>query len=83
MFVLIGLPLLERALEEVFGAAAIHTHLREVSDFHGRNFGFLDAPDLHGVLMRRKASHLFVQDIGEESPSTSVKTRPGAAHARQ
>jgi AraC family transcriptional regulator len=64
MMVLLGLPLLERALEEVFGSDAIHAQLRDVS-------GFTDATldswveQLHGELMRRKASPLFVQGIGQ------------------
>jgi AraC family transcriptional regulator len=64
MHVLIGLPILERALEEVFGADAIHAQLRDVS-------GFSDATlnswlkELHDELRRPKASALFVQSVGE------------------
>ena len=64
MSVFIELPLLERALAEVFGADANHVQLREVS-------GFTDAPlnslmeQLHGEMMRRKASPLFVQGIAQ------------------
>jgi hypothetical protein len=33
MHALVGLPLLERALEDVFGADAIHAQLRDISAF--------------------------------------------------
>jgi len=64
MHVLIGLPFLERALDEVFGADATHAELRDVS-------GFADVTldsfirQLHAELMRPKASPLFVQSVGQ------------------
>jgi AraC family transcriptional regulator len=64
MMVLVGLPLLERALEAVFGADAIHAHLRDVSGFTDPALDSL-AEHLRSELMRRKASPLFVQGIAQ------------------
>jgi AraC family transcriptional regulator len=64
MHVLIGLPFLKRALDEVFGAEASHAELRDVS-------GFADVTldcfirQLHAELMRPKGSPLFVQSVGQ------------------
>lgn len=75
MMVLLGLPLLERALEEVFGADAIHAQLRDVS-------GFTDATldswveQLHGELMRRKASPFSCKASARQSPSILRETTP-------
>jgi AraC family transcriptional regulator len=64
MLVLVGLPLLQRALEEVFGADAIHAQLRDVSGFADVALNSL-LEQLHAELMCRKASPLFVQGIAQ------------------
>ena len=64
MLVLVGLPLLQRALKEVFGADAINAQLRDVSGFTDVALNSL-VEQLHGELMRRKASLLFVQGIAQ------------------
>jgi AraC family transcriptional regulator len=64
MAVFIELPLLERAFEEVFGADAVHVRLRDVSAFTDAALNSL-LEQLHGELMRRKASPFFVQGIGQ------------------
>ncbi len=64
MAVFIELPSLERAMEEVFSADAVHARLRDLSAF---NDAVLDSlmEQLGGELMREKASPLFVQGIGQ------------------
>ncbi len=62
MAVFIELPLLERALEEVFGAGAAHARLRDASAFNDVALDSL-MERLREELMRRKASPLFVQGI--------------------
>lgn len=62
--VFLDLPLLERALEEVFGRDAPFARLRDASAFNDDALNALMA-QLHGELMRRKASPLFVQGIGQ------------------
>jgi len=64
MAVFLELPLLERALEEVFGADASFAQLRDASAFNDDTLNALMA-QLHAELMRRKASPLFVQGIGQ------------------
>jgi AraC family transcriptional regulator len=64
MAVFLELPLLERALEEVFGGDAPFARLRDASAFTDDTLNVLMA-QLHGELMRRKASPLFVQGIGQ------------------
>ena len=64
MSVLIGLPLLQRAFEEVFGADAAHVRLRDVSAFTDEALGSM-MERLREELMRRQASPLFVQGIGQ------------------
>jgi AraC family transcriptional regulator len=64
LHVLVGLPLLERALKEVFGADAIHAQLRDVSGFFDVILESLIA-QLHSELVRPKASPLFVQSVGQ------------------
>jgi AraC family transcriptional regulator len=64
MAVFLELPLLERALEEVFGGDAPFARLRDASAFTDETLNVLMA-QLHGELMRRKASPLFVQGIGQ------------------
>jgi AraC family transcriptional regulator len=64
MAVFVELPLLQRALEEVFGTDAAHARLRDLSAFTD------DALDslmelLRGELTRRQASPLLVQGIAQ------------------
>lgn len=64
MMVFIALPLLQRALEEVFGADAPHTHLRDISAFTDAP---LDSPMelLRDELMREQSSALLVQGMAQ------------------
>ncbi|MGD0058989.1 MAG: helix-turn-helix domain-containing protein [Verrucomicrobiia bacterium] len=64
MSVFIELPLLQRALEEVFGADAPHARLRDVSAFTDVALNsFMER--LREELMRRHASPLFLQGIAQ------------------
>lgn len=62
--VFLELPLLERALEEVFGRDAAYARLRDASAFTDDTLNAL-LQQLHSELMRRKASPLFVQGIAQ------------------
>jgi len=62
--VFIELPLLHRALEEVFGSDAAHARLRDVSAFTDVALDSL-MERLRDELMRRQASPLFVQGIAQ------------------
>lgn len=64
MFVFVELPLLQRALEEVFGADAAQARLRDGSAFTD---GALDSlmERLRDELTRQQASPLFVQGIAQ------------------
>jgi AraC family transcriptional regulator len=64
MSVFIELPLLQRALEEVFGADAPHARLRDVSAFTDAALNSL-MERLREELMRRHASPLFLQGIAQ------------------
>lgn len=64
MAVFLELPLLERALEEVFGEDAAYARLRDASAFTDDTLHVL-MERLHGELMRRKASPIFVQGIAQ------------------
>jgi AraC family transcriptional regulator len=64
MMVLVGLPLIQRALEDVFGADAIHAQLRDASGFTDATLDSL-MEQLRNELMRRRASPLFVQGIAQ------------------
>jgi AraC family transcriptional regulator len=64
MFVFVGLPLLQRALEEVFGADAPSARLRDVSAFTDAALNSL-MERLRDELTRRQASPLFVQGIAQ------------------
>jgi AraC family transcriptional regulator len=75
MHVLVGLPLLERALEEVFGADAIHAQLRDVSGFSDVTLDSL-VRQLHGELMRPKASPSSCKVSARRSPSILLETTP-------
>jgi AraC family transcriptional regulator len=64
MSVFIELPLLQRALEEVFGSDAAAARLRDVSAFNDATLNSL-MEQVHAELMRRKASPLFLQGIAQ------------------
>lgn len=64
MLVFIELPLLQRAMEEVFGNHAALARLRDLSAFTDTALNVL-MEQLRGELMRRKASPLFVQGIAQ------------------
>ncbi len=64
MAVFLELPLLERALEEVFGKDAPYARLRDASAFTDESLDHW-LKQLHGELMRRKPSPLFVQGIAQ------------------
>jgi AraC family transcriptional regulator len=64
MAVFIALPLLQRALEEVFGDDAAHARLRDISAFTDVALdSFMER--LRDELMRRHASPLFLQGIAQ------------------
>jgi AraC family transcriptional regulator len=64
MSVFIELPLLQRALEEVYGAEAKHARLRDLSAFVDEDLScFME--HVHAELMRRKASPLLVQGLAQ------------------
>jgi hypothetical protein len=75
MLMVVGLTLLKRALEEVFGAGAINAQFRDIS-------GFTDVPlnllveQLYGELMRRKASPLLCKASPRRSPSILCVATP-------
>src|SRR5204862_1104938 len=64
MAVFIALPLLQRAMEEVFGDDAPNARLRDLSAFHD---AALNAwmERVHEELLRRKASPLFLKGIAQ------------------
>jgi len=64
MAVFIELPLLQRALEEVFGAEAAHARLRDISAFTDVALSSW-MERLREELMRRHASPLFLQGIAQ------------------
>ena len=64
MFVFVDLPLLQRALEEVFGADATQTRLRDLSAFTDDALSSL-MERVRDELMRPQASPLFVQGIAQ------------------
>jgi AraC family transcriptional regulator len=64
MTVFIELPLLRRAMEEVFGVDAAHARLRDLSAFTDAALNSL-MERLREELMRKKASPIFVQGIGQ------------------
>src|SRR6266702_2623042 len=64
MSVFIELPLLQRALEEVFGDDAPHVRLRDISAFTAVALNsWMEC--LRDELMRRRASPLFLQGIAQ------------------
>lgn len=64
MAVFIELPLLQRALEEVFGNDAANARLRDISAFTDTPLSSL-MERVREELMRRKASPLFLQGIAQ------------------
>jgi AraC family transcriptional regulator len=64
MIVFIELPLLQRALEEVFGTDAAQARLRDISAFTDNTLNWL-MERLRDELMRRQASPLFVQALAQ------------------
>jgi hypothetical protein len=64
MAVFIALPLLQRALEEVFGDDAPRAQLRDLSAFHDLALNSL-MERVHEELLRRHASALFLQGIAQ------------------
>jgi AraC family transcriptional regulator len=64
MAVFIALPLLQRALEEIFGDDAPRARLRDVSAFHDAALNSL-MERVHEELLRRHASALFLQGIAQ------------------
>ena len=64
MLVFLELPLLQRALEEVYGADAEHAQMRDVSAFTDVALDSL-IERLRDELMRQQASFLFVQGIAQ------------------
>jgi len=64
MFVFVELPLLQRALEEVFGADAAHARLRDVSGFTDAALDSL-MERVREELVRRHASPLFLQGVAQ------------------
>ncbi|HYJ48247.1 MAG TPA: hypothetical protein VEV81_16660, partial [Pyrinomonadaceae bacterium] len=64
MLVFVELPVLQRALEEVFGAGAPHARLRDASAFNDEGLNSLLGL-LREELMRREASPLFVEAIAQ------------------
>jgi AraC family transcriptional regulator len=64
MAVFIALPLLQRALEEVFGDDSPRARLRDLSAFHDSALNSL-MERVHEELLRRHASALFLQGIAQ------------------
>ena len=64
MAVFIELPLLQRALAEVHGENAPHARLRDLSAFRDEELDGL-IQRLHGELVRREASPLYVQGLAQ------------------
>jgi AraC family transcriptional regulator len=64
MAVFIALPLLQRALEEVFGDDAAHARLRDISAFTDAALNSM-MERVHEELLRRHASPLFLQGIAQ------------------
>jgi len=62
--VFIELPLLQRAMDEVFGPEAVNARLRDISAFTDAALSSL-MDRVHEELMRRSASALFLQGIAQ------------------
>jgi AraC family transcriptional regulator len=64
MYVFVELPVLQRALEKIFGADAEKAQLRDISAFTDDALNaFMER--LHDELMREEASQLFVSAIAQ------------------
>jgi hypothetical protein len=75
---LVGLPLLQHAFEEVFGADAINAQLRDPSGFTDVALNSL-MEQLHGELLHRKASLLKCEFGANNTGSTARLTWAGVA----
>ena len=75
MAVFLELPLLQRALEEVFGVDAPYARLRDSSAFTDQPLNSL-MERLHEELMLRKASPLFVQGIAQARKYAALIKEP-------
>ncbi|MBD0373671.1 MAG: helix-turn-helix transcriptional regulator [Pyrinomonadaceae bacterium] len=64
MLVFVELPVLQRALEEVFGTDTTHVRLRDASAFNDEGLNSLLGL-LREELMRREASPLFVEGLAQ------------------
>jgi AraC family transcriptional regulator len=64
MAVFIELPLLQQAMEEVFGADAPQARLRDISAFYDPALNAL-MERVHEELLRRKASALYLQGLAQ------------------
>ena len=64
MAVFIALPLLQRAMKEIYGDDATHAQLRNISAFTDPALNSM-MEQVHDELMRRKASPLFLQGIAQ------------------
>lgn len=62
MLVVLSLPILQRALEEVYGTPAVHARLRDISGLHDAVLSSLLA-ETYEELIRRSASALRVQGL--------------------
>jgi len=70
MLVFVELPVLQRALDEVFGSGAAHARLRDASAFDDEGLNSLLGL-LRAELMRREASPLFVEAIAQAVASAA------------
>ena len=64
MLISVALPIFQRALKDVLGADAAQAQLRDVSGFEDAILDTL-MEQLHGELVRRKASGLYVQCLAQ------------------
>lgn len=64
LLVFLELPLFQRAMEEIFGTDAPHVRLRDLSGFVDKALDGL-MQRLHDELLRKKASPLCVQGLGQ------------------
>ncbi|WP_161554751.1 helix-turn-helix domain-containing protein [Ereboglobus luteus] len=64
MHVLLGLPLMKKAYEEVYGIDATHARPRDVSGGEDRQLNAL-MEQLYDELMRRKASRLLISGVSQ------------------
>jgi AraC family transcriptional regulator len=79
MAVFIALPLLQRALEEVFGNDAAHARLRDLSAFMDVALNSM-MEQVREELLRRKASPLFLQGIAQAIAIHLARNYAGTAN---